>query len=467
MAPKFFPLEYGHIITDTFGWQDWRGGTHWGTDYGWPGGSAWKPVYAMQGGTVIMVGPASGFGRWVVLDHPAADGGGVTVYGHIIPEVGLGQRVEAGQRIATINPDKGTNGGVDAHVHVEWHRYVWSQPGPDRLDPAGMLAGATFPGGTDPAPPPAPAASPLQYGVDVSNHQRGFDFAAAKREGFAFATHKVTEGDWLDPEWPRAREEMRRHFPGLFGGYVYCHVENDPGYEADIMLNYLGDLSIPVQIDYEDLDRNGSGADLRARVQAYLDRGARLLPIYIPRWYWRDRMGAPDLSGLPVGLWNSDYVTGSAAASVLYPGDNYKGWAPFTPTAPPITFLQYSEKGRVAGLSQVDVNAFRGTESDLRAIFGADPKDDDMAFTDADRAMLQSLRHDMDTVHRELTQAHPSRSLYRNTSDPVDTMAGFAINADGRAHEALVEVRALAAKVDTLVAPKPVEVTNLDTKVEA
>lgn len=31
------------------------------------------------------------------------------------------------------------------------------------------------------------------YGIDISNHQRDFDFAAAKREGFVFATHKVTE----------------------------------------------------------------------------------------------------------------------------------------------------------------------------------------------------------------------------------------------------------------------------------
>jgi hypothetical protein len=62
------------------------------------------------------------------------------------------------------------------------------------------------------------------YGIDVSNHQKNFDFAAAKREGFVFATHKVTEGDgYRDPYWPRARDQMCEHFPGLFGGTSATH----------------------------------------------------------------------------------------------------------------------------------------------------------------------------------------------------------------------------------------------------
>lgn len=150
----YWPLERGHIVTSGFGAR-W-GGTHWGTDFGRDGGSGGMPVYAVQGGTVVHVGPASGFGQWVVVDHPTEDGGGTTVYGHIVPEVGLGQRVEAGQRIARINPDQNTNGGVAPHLHLEWHRFVWTQPGPNRLDPLLMLDGALFPGEDTPAPAPAP-----------------------------------------------------------------------------------------------------------------------------------------------------------------------------------------------------------------------------------------------------------------------------------------------------------------------
>lgn len=152
MAPKYWPLERGHIVTSRFG--DRWGGVHWGVDFGREGGSAGMAVYAVQGGTVTAAGPASGFGRWVVVDHPAADGGGTTVYGHVVPEVQVGQRVEAGQRIAHIDPSSATNGGVAPHLHLEWHRYVWSPPGPHRLDPLPLLDGALYPGE---APSPVPA----------------------------------------------------------------------------------------------------------------------------------------------------------------------------------------------------------------------------------------------------------------------------------------------------------------------
>lgn len=143
MAPKVWPLERGHVVTSPFGPRS--DGFHWGVDFGWAGGSANRPVFATQGGYVTRSGPASGFGRWVVVDHPAADGGGTTVYGHVNPEVPVGRRVEAGERIATIDPDRRTNGNVDPHLHLEWHRTVWVPPGPGRLDPLPLLAGAAYP----------------------------------------------------------------------------------------------------------------------------------------------------------------------------------------------------------------------------------------------------------------------------------------------------------------------------------
>ncbi|WP_169338069.1 glycoside hydrolase domain-containing protein [Nocardia vinacea] len=145
---RYWPLARGRIVTSRFGPRD--DGFHWGVDLGWPGGSGGLPVYAVQAGTVVFAGPASGFGGpdpagWVVLDHPAEDGGGTTVYGHVIREVAVGDRVEAGQRIARINPDSASNGGVAPHLHLEWHRHVWVPPGSDRLDPLPLLAEATDP----------------------------------------------------------------------------------------------------------------------------------------------------------------------------------------------------------------------------------------------------------------------------------------------------------------------------------
>lgn len=142
------PVPKGFKVTSKFG-PRW-GTTHWGTDYG-NGKSANEPVYAVKSGTVTRAGAATGFGQWVTIDHPASNGGGETVYGHIIPEVRAGQRVEEGQRIGRINGNRATNGGVVPHLHIEWHRYSWAPPGPNRLDPEKMLAGARWVGDAKPS----------------------------------------------------------------------------------------------------------------------------------------------------------------------------------------------------------------------------------------------------------------------------------------------------------------------------
>lgn len=142
------PVPKGFYVTSRFG-PRW-GAIHYGTDFGNGGGSGGKPVFAVKDGTVTRSGPASGFGRCVTIDHPASNGGGETVYGHIVPEVKVGQKVREGQRIAHIDPNPATNGGVAPHLHMEWHRYSWAPPGPNRLDPETMLRGAKWPGENTP-----------------------------------------------------------------------------------------------------------------------------------------------------------------------------------------------------------------------------------------------------------------------------------------------------------------------------
>lgn len=160
------PVPKGFKVTSHFGP---RGGEfHYGTDYGC-GNNANKPVYAVKDGTVTRAGTASGFGRWVTIDHPASNGGGETVYGHIIPEVAPGQKVREGQRIARIDGNQNTNGGVVPHLHFEWHRYSWVPPGPDRLDPEHMLQGAKWVGD-------APAQAVKNAGVQVVDWTRRFVF---------------------------------------------------------------------------------------------------------------------------------------------------------------------------------------------------------------------------------------------------------------------------------------------------
>jgi len=146
MSDRYWPLGNGRIVTSPFGPRG--GGFHSGTDFGREGGSAGMAVYAVQGGTVIFSGAAQGYGGpdpagWLVIDHPGEAGSGCSEYGHIVREVDGGQRIEAGQRIAHINPDQGSNGGVSPHLHFAVMP-VGYDPGA-KMDPEPWLSGASEP----------------------------------------------------------------------------------------------------------------------------------------------------------------------------------------------------------------------------------------------------------------------------------------------------------------------------------
>lgn len=139
--PRFLPMKVG-TFTLSSGFGPRWGSQHRGQDYAAPDGT---PIYAAQAGTVAHIGAADGFGQWIVLDHPAADGGGTTVYGHMWDAfaTGLkaGDRVQAGQLIAYV----GTNGqSTGPHLHFEVHPTVWRQG--SQIDPQPWLAGALNPG---------------------------------------------------------------------------------------------------------------------------------------------------------------------------------------------------------------------------------------------------------------------------------------------------------------------------------
>lgn len=107
-------------------------GARWGSAHGGIdiANAIGTPIVAAEDGVVIEAGPASGFGLWVKVRH---DDGTVTVYGHM-NEITTweGQRVRAGQQIATIG-ERGYSTGP--HLHFE----VW-QDGTTKIDPAPWLA---------------------------------------------------------------------------------------------------------------------------------------------------------------------------------------------------------------------------------------------------------------------------------------------------------------------------------------
>ena len=102
-----FPTE--GIFTSPFG-PRW-GRIHQGIDIG---NSIGTPIYSIMDGTVISAGPAQGYGKWVRVQH---DNGEISIYGHVNSyNVSVGQKVKAGEQIATMGNEGHSTG---PHLHFE------------------------------------------------------------------------------------------------------------------------------------------------------------------------------------------------------------------------------------------------------------------------------------------------------------------------------------------------------------
>ncbi|WP_366847848.1 M23 family metallopeptidase [Mycolicibacterium sp.] len=113
------------IFTSGFGYR-W-GALHAGIDLAAPIGT---PIYAASDGVVVDTGPTAGYGAWVKIRH--ADGT-VTLYGHVNSwDVSIGQRVFAGDQIATVG-NRGNSTGPHLHFEV-------LLGGTNRTDPVPWLA---------------------------------------------------------------------------------------------------------------------------------------------------------------------------------------------------------------------------------------------------------------------------------------------------------------------------------------
>lgn len=374
-----YPVAKGFFVTSPFGPR--AGGYHWGTDFGRGGGSGGHPVYAVKDGTVTRAGAASGFGRWVTIDHPASNGGGETVYGHIIPEVHAGQKVREGQRIGRIDPNSATNGGVAPHLHFEWHKYSWSPPGPNRLNPEHKLRGAKWVGDT---PAPKPSSNREIFGVDVSEHQDGMSLKRARDEGISFAILRLCDGTYRDKTFHSHLEDAES--AGLLvSTYWYLRAPSEGSsiaQQIDVIDQQMrGRRDLSVWIDVESVDGYGrkllTGKDVWAAKRELEKRGYTVAGVYSGAWYWEHMPGGePSMRGLG-NLWVSHYGDRNSYGPyrTVYAnegGGNHPGWRyPLGDKLPNI--LQYGSNGYVAG-KYVDVNAFKGTRDDLARVFGYTPK---------------------------------------------------------------------------------------------
>jgi lysozyme len=198
------------------------------------------------------------------------------------------------------------------------------------------------------------------YGIDVASYQAGLNLAEVKAESYDFIIAKATEGSgYVDPSWTSFRDGANAN--GLIlVAYHYVNLD-DAAAQAENLVSALGDISIPVMLDFE--DGSGDLDNFWAVADAITAAGAHVALSYIPRWYWQE-IGSPDLTGVP-GLVSSEYVDGTGFGSVLYPGDDSTFWAGYGGVDPVI--LQFTDSAEVAGQT-VDADAFIGTADDLQQL---------------------------------------------------------------------------------------------------
>ncbi|WP_237112569.1 glycoside hydrolase family 25 protein [Mycobacteroides abscessus] len=206
------------------------------------------------------------------------------------------------------------------------------------------------------------------FGIDISNNNGFVDLDRVKTEGFQFVWAKVSEGPtFVDSFWPSTRDWCGR-IGLLLAGYHYIR-EGDTQAQADNLISHLGDVSIPVMLDFE----QGSGdiENFWAVKDAIEARGAVVCLSYIPRWYWQ-QIGEPDISGVP-GLIQSSYVGGSGYASTLYPGNDSPLWTGYG--GKDVDILQFTDHALIAG-KHLDANAYRAPLDHLESLLDTTRKGD-------------------------------------------------------------------------------------------
>lgn len=381
------PVDKGFVVTSPLG-PRW-GTTHWGVDYGVAGGSGGKPIYAIKDGTVIQAGAASGFGQWIRIDHPASVGGNESVYGHIIPEVRAGQQVREGQRIGRINPDSSTNGGVDPHIHLELYKYSWVAPaqrvlGQTILDPQQVLRGAKWPG--ESVSRPVGKQGGTLYGVDVSVHQDGMSLKRAAGEGIDFAIVRTSDGTLKDRCY-RSHLEDAESAGLITAAYHYLRNPSEGttvAQQVQASLEVMGDKKRPMWIDVE--TRAGIHVDhIRQCKREFERRGVRVIGAYsyVPYWEGRISPGEPDSHEFGA-FWVAAYGTNPRGAPRdIYPGDQHWQWDYPLGNQKPVIW-QYGSNAQVAGYS-VDINAFRGSKAQLKALFTGHATKEELTMADIQR----------------------------------------------------------------------------------
>jgi len=194
---------------------------------------------------------------------------------------------------------------------------------------------------------------------DVFSGQAGISFA-----GCVIAVAKATEGTgYTNPDYASAKVRAA-NAGAFFCAYHFLHAGNGAG-QATHAFSVVGS-NVPLMIDFEpEYNANGTIAsapqvtDAVDFINEYRSLGGKTYLLYLPHWYWQGNLGQTSLApviNLGMLLVSSDYTTYS---------DTGPGWAAYGGMTPIV--WQYTSTATLNGVSNVDMNAYKGTVADFQA----------------------------------------------------------------------------------------------------
>lgn len=175
---------------------------------------------------------------------------------------------------------------------------------------------------------------------------------------------KATEGTYyIDADYGYYKTTAQQM--GIpFSGYHFLKADIDPAAQALYYYNFAGNT--PCMLDVETENASKPTVDqVLAFINALRGHGGRVWGVYFPQWYWGQVGG--DLGRLETAgavIVSSNYTSYSDSG----PGWNSYGGA--TPTA-----WQYTS-------TPIDMNAFKGTQAQLAAIFNGTTSGAEVNLTD-------------------------------------------------------------------------------------
>lgn len=298
------------------------------------------------------------------------------------------------------------------------------------------------------------------FGWDCSawDYDRGpVDLAAAVADGISFVTAKATEGrSFVDRRYATTAAKARATSV-LFGAYHVLHPARISPI-SDQVNHHLLVLNVQspwwrtgpwlVQLDCERWAANDfpDAGDIKTWCDLFQARtGGRHQPIvYASRGQYGD-----SLAGIDCPLWNADYGSNPAVHyRPRYAGDTWRGWTAYSGRTPLIG--QYGSKLTIGSQPGCDVNAFRGTLDQLRALITGGT---DVNLTDPVPG-TSTPRHPGDrTVQDVLHDAAMLRAvLYGEAPPPAGTPLAVLLGLPVQVAAVALDAKAAATTVVTMTA---------------